>query len=296
MRWSYALTFTLVLLFAHPALAQPTLRDVLEVGRILNHRSGSDVEQVLRVGGVLIQVRNRGTQRERRRMPRQRQRYPEVQYPRPRPRPRTQPQTYPAQRPQTQRQPQPRVVQGKPQGYDYIAVSGKTTRLDPTSLPLTINPGSSYHVQTVQKAVDIWNSAGMGTLFAVTNGPADITVDWTGSRVSAGARAETRMQTSSTMVVPSGISVKSQNRGRYELARVMTHELGHVLGLDHSTSRGDIMYRAETQGDLALSQRDVQMLRWLYAQPQYVPVVGATRTRGTVNSFALKPSSFCGCR
>lgn len=167
-------------------------------------------------------------------------------------------------------------------------------RLDPSSLPLTINPGSPHHLQTVQKAVDIWNNAGLGTLFAVTHGQADITVDWSGSAVSPGARAETRMKTSRNLVVPSGISVKTGNRNRYQLARVMTHELGHVLGLDHSSSREDIMYRSESNGDLALSARDQQMVRWLYSQSQYVPVVGATNSGAGARAFALKPSSFCG--
>jgi Matrixin len=169
-------------------------------------------------------------------------------------------------------------------------------RLDPTRLPLTINPGDAAHLQIVQKSVDLWNRGGLGTLFAVTSGPADITVDWTGRSVSPGARAETRMSTSSNLVVPSGISVKQGDRSPYDLARVMTHELGHVLGLDHSHSKGDIMFRSEAPGgDLVLSDRDLQMLKWLYSQNNYVPVVGSTSQPTGQASFALQPQSFCGC-
>lgn len=280
MRWSNSVLFTLVLLLTVPGFAQPSLRDILQVGGVLQQRRGSsDLEQAIRLGGVIIQMSRRGDYQSRQpsyRVP-QNPRYPEVRYPAPAP-----------------RTPQPPAsVGGRPAGYDHIAVSGKSTRLDPSALPLTINPGNQYHYQTVQKAVELWNSAGQGELFRVTTGPADLTVDWTGSNVSAGSRAETRMKTSRRVVVPDSISVRSGNRDRYELARVMTHELGHVLGLDHSDYHGDIMYRSEQPGDLVLSERDVQMLHWLYSQHDFVPVVGATRTRTTVNGFALQPASFC---
>ena len=277
MRWSKSILFTLVLLLSLPGFAQPSLRDILQVGGVLQQRRGSsDLEQAIRLGGVIIQMSRRGDYQSRQpsyRVP-QRPRYPEVRYPAP-------------------PTPQPPVsVGGRPAGYDHIAVSGKSTRLDPSALPLTINPGDQYHYQTVQKAAELWNSAGQGELFRVTTGPADLTVDWTGSNVSAGSRAETRMKTSRRVVVPDSISVRSGNRDRYELARVMTHELGHVLGLDHSSYQGDIMYRSEQPGDLALSERDVQMLYWLYSQHDFVPVVGSTRLGDGVQTFGLQPVSF----
>ena len=286
MRWTKVLVFTLTLFLLQPVWAQPSLRDIMQVSQAIHNRrgSGSNIEQAIRVGGMIIRIAQprRGTTPVQR-LPRTQPRYPNI------------PTTYPRRQPRTAPAPPVSVPgAGKPQGYDYIAVGGKTMRLDPSSLPLTVNPGGGQHAQSVQKAVQIWNSAGLGTLFAVTNGPADITVDWSGRAVSPGARAETRMRTSRSMVVPSGISVKSGGRNHYQLARVMTHELGHVLGLDHSDSSGDIMYRSETNGDLALSARDLQMVRWLYSQSQYVPVVGSTQGRAGTTSFALQPNSFCG--
>ena len=286
MRWTKVLVFTLTLFFLQPVWAQPSLRDIMQVTQAVHSRrgSGSNIEQAIRVGGMIIRIARprRGTSPVQR-PPRTRSRYPDISssYPR------TQPRTVPAP-------PVSVPGAGRPQGYDYIAVGGKTMRLDPSSLPLTINPGEGRYTQSVQKAVQIWNSAGLGTLFAVTHGPADITVDWSGSAVFPGARAETRMRTSRSMVVPSGISVKTGGRSHYQLARVMTHELGHVLGLDHSNSSSDIMYRSETNGDLALSSRDLQMVKWLYSQSQYVPVVGSTQGRARTTSFALQPNSFCG--
>ncbi|MFA5503986.1 MAG: matrixin family metalloprotease [Vulcanimicrobiota bacterium] len=274
MRWSKSIILTLVFLLALPAFAQPSLSDLFQIGQALQSRRGSsDLENALRLGGVIIQMSSRGSYQERvpyNRYPHQ-PRYPDLRVPTPAPQP-----------PQ-----HPATVSGRPAGYEYIAVGGKTTRLDPSYLPLTINPGDQYHYQTVEKAVEIWNNAGMGALFQVTSGPADLTVDWSGRSVTPGTRAETRLHTSRNVVVPSSISVRTEGRDRYELARVMTHELGHVLGLDHSQHRGDMMYRSEQQGELALSNRDIQMLHWLYSQPDYVPVVGATNTRAALNSYSL---------
>ena len=51
-----------------------------------------------------------------------------------------------------------------------------------------------------------------------------------------------------------------------------------MLGLDHSEVASDLMYRTEhnpagsASQQPALSRRDVQMLAWLYAQKDYVPI------------------------
>ena len=251
---------------------------------------GGDLDKVIRIGGMLYQL-HRARKSSNRGIPQQPRRVPQA----PRVPTYPQPRTYPAPQPQPPMQYPAPSQQSKPGGYDYISVAGKTMRLDPANLPLTINPGRSDRAQTIQKAVDLWNRAGVGQLFAVTQGPADITVDWSGSSVSPGARAETRMRTSSRVVVPTSISVKEGGRSQYHLARVMTHELGHVLGLDHSNDRDDIMYRSEGGTDLILSERDVKMVRWLYAQNDYVPVIGATKNSNTgTAAFALRPASFCG--
>ena len=178
---------------------------------------------------------------------------------------------------------QPGVMGGRPDGYSYISNGGLPARLDPRALPLTINAGGGQGDQVASRAVSLWNNAGLGQVFALTNGNADLHIDWGGSKVSSGARAETRMIRSSGALVPTDLSVRTNGRSTEQVARVVAHELGHVLGIDHSRYREDVMYEAEQNGPVALTQRDLAMARWLYAQPQFSPILGRTDVQGRGN-------------
>ncbi|MGE0491356.1 MAG: matrixin family metalloprotease [Vulcanimicrobiota bacterium] len=246
------LALCLALLVAQPALA--------DKGSILNdllHRAGG-----IRVGGVVIQVG--GGSRSPRGFPR---RQPAPPLPAP---------------------PQTTSPDGRPAGYAFISSGGRPIRVDPTVLPLTINPGDRRYAPAVANAITAWNQAGLGTFFALSDGPADLTVDWSGRGLSPGSRAETRMSRSAQQVVPSDIRVRPDGRDLPQLSRIMTHELGHVLGLDHSDFAGDIMYHSEQDYPGQLTQRDHQMLVWIYSQQNYTPVVGRRLATG-----GLVPQAFC---
>lgn len=183
--------------------------------------------------------------------------------------------------------PLPPSSDGRPGGYDVITAGGRPVRLAPESMPLTIDAAGRSSI--VNRAVESWNGAGLGTMFVVVDGgPADLRIDWSGSQVSPGARAETRMSSSAGRIVPTGVSVNTRGRSEEWLVKVLAHEFGHLLGLDHSVDGNDIMYRSEGPGRAELSQRDRSMLSWLYSQPDFVPVVGRTRSDGNVAGGLLR--------
>lgn len=189
----------------------------------------------------------------------------------------------------------------RPHGYEFVMNGDAGLKLDPRLLPLTINPGNLYYHSVVNEAVVEWNNVGLGQLFQLTSGPADLTIDWTGSKVSEGARAETRLARSPQLAVPVTLSIKRGRRTDAFLRRTVLHELGHVLGLAHSENVEDIMFESEQPRTTGLTARDRSMLIWLYTRRQYTPIVGLSHLQSQLSSqqlaalFAAADGSCQGC-
>jgi len=185
----------------------------------------------------------------------------------------------------------------KPEGYNFWGIGGYVRVVDSSSLPLKVYSNHTQHGvssgwnEIIKKAINTWNNAGKSIglksdYFTLTSNSseADLKIDWSGNNVPVGALGAARLtDTNPSRII--GISLLppgSDNSLR--TAEVLIQELGHILGLAHSTNPNDIMnghahpLHHEDLSKISLTSRDRQMLSWLYAQKHYIPIVSGRKT------------------
>ncbi|MFN8610218.1 MAG: matrixin family metalloprotease [Vulcanimicrobiota bacterium] len=164
------------------------------------------------------------------------------------------------------------------EGYDLVNYHGTPCRVSAADLPLRVYSTDPACQEITQKAANVWNR--LGNYFQVVNAPVPgaIPIQWN-CNLPEGAAGVTTMKKSSRGVRINGIAIQSLNIPEGSMTEVLAHEMGHCLGLDHSVNPQDLMYRSMHERpvfsgeDVRITQRDYQMLSWLYHQNETVPIM-----------------------
>lgn len=169
---------------------------------------------------------------------------------------------------------------GQPSGYKALKAGGKVARIG--QLPLQVYNTDSSKDRLLAGAMQQWNQAGqqlgLGNMFEQVTSPgfADFSIDWSGRGLPAGVLGSAQMSTTTGKIIPTKLTMRSNlNRPQDHVQEILTHELGHMVGLDHSDTAQDLMYHTERTSNYSgsgLTQRDLAMVKWLYSQQNYVPI------------------------
>lgn len=176
--------------------------------------------------------------------------------------------------------------------------NGKLIRWPEQCLPLNvyIAPCSWYSMTDVDKyfykrmvidALNTWEQAGEGkySFNIVENlNDSNMNVEWRRvDRTSLGNCAfnydtESRLYSAEVSIGISDGIIHKKYMDENEVYHTILHEIGHALGLGHSTNPDDIMYTPHQYGVVKLSQRDIASVRWLYSLPYGASVKSLNQT------------------
>jgi predicted Zn-dependent protease len=130
----------------------------------------------------------------------------------------------------------------------------------------------STHVRRVRDAFQEWSSAGIPVRFTFTtdSADADIHVMWTDSFTGTMHGQTVRVRDRHWWIVNSTITISlHRNTGEVldssAIKAIALHEVGHALGLDHTTDTANIM--TPHVRVRSLSEADLATLRLLYSLP-----------------------------
>ena len=152
-------------------------------------------------------------------------------------------------------------------------------------LPVFIAPCSFYSItetdrymyqQMAINAFNEWEKVSNGKIsFVLTTSMNDsqINVEWRRvDRKSLGTcyfnyDKDSRLYSAEVSIGISDGIIHKKYMDENEVYHTILHEVGHAMGLGHSPNSDDIMYTPHQYGQINLSNRDINSIRWLYSLP-----------------------------
>lgn len=167
------------------------------------------------------------------------------------------------------------------------------------------NNNDGYKYQSlVRRALEQWEKISGGKVkfkIVQTLNESQVNLDW--KRVDRKALGHCyfhfdnngRLYSAEVQIGLSDGVLHRQYQDENEVYHTILHEIGHSLGLGHSTYESDIMYTPHKYGVVNLSQRDATSLQWLYKLPYGMTVTELAQKHGVhtnnIDDIILKISN-----